>query len=144
MKVSTRGHYGLRAVVAISRMAKSGMPVSVSDVAESENLSDTYLEQLVSRLRRAGILRSYRGARGGYELLRDPDTITVGEILKATGEQIVFPEDLTPAGASGYGRPAQAFWNDLSETVAKMMDETTVGDLIRRWEADNPPASPRN
>ena len=48
MKVSTRAHYGLRAVIAISEMARSGLPVSVSDVARAENLSDTYLEQLVS------------------------------------------------------------------------------------------------
>lgn len=141
MKVSTRGHYGLRAVVAIAKMAKDGVPVSVSDVAESENISDTYLEQLVSRLRRAGILRSYRGAHGGYELLRDPDTVTVSEILSAAGERVIFPADTKAAGASGHGLAAQAFWNDLKTLVNKMMDETTIGDLIRRFDEKQSHAS---
>lgn len=143
MKVSTRGHYGLRAVVAIARMAKDGAPVSVSDVAESENISDTYLEQLVSRLRRAGILRSYRGAHGGYELLRDPDTVTVSEILQAAGERIIFPDEPKTEGASGHGIAAQAFWNDMKAVVDKMMEETTIGDLIRKFDKKQSAASKR-
>ncbi|MCI7403645.1 RrF2 family transcriptional regulator [Pyramidobacter sp.] len=141
MKVSTRAHYGLRAVIAISEMARSGLPVSVSDVAKAENLSDTYLEQLVSKLRRAGILRSYRGARGGYELVRDPDTITVAEVLRAAGEQIVFPECTTPEGCElahqrGHVCASSHFWQNLNFMVNKIAEETTVGSLIRNYEEE--------
>ncbi len=141
MKISTRAHYGLRAVIAIAKLAGQGGPVSVNDVAQTENLSNTYLEQLVSKLRRAGILRSYRGARGGYEMLRDPDDLTVAEVLKAAGEQIIFPECTTPEGcerARCIGRPcaSSCFWRDVSSAVNRIAQETTVGDLLRRHEDD--------
>ena len=139
MKLSTRAHYGLRAVVAIAKLAKNGEPVSVNDIATSEGLSDTYLEQLVSKLRRAGILRSYRGARGGYELVKDPDSITVTEVLEAAGEKLVFPECTTEEGCvrakdSGAMCPSGCFWTDLCRMVDRMTEENTVGSLIRRQE----------
>lgn len=136
MKLSTRAHYGLRAVVAIAKLSSSGEPVSVSDVAKVEDLSDTYLEQLMSKLRRAGILRSYRGARGGYELAKDPDDITIADILEAAGEKVIFPdctEEMGCARAKELGRPCTSsyFWLLLSSEVDKLIQRTTLGDLFR-------------
>lgn len=112
MKVSTRAHYGLRAMVTIAQMEKSGIvPVSVMDIAQREELSDTYLEQLVSKLRRAGLLRSYRGANGGYELAKDPSEITILEIVQASGENW--------SSRSARSTRKGANWRDREEASAR-------------------------
>lgn len=141
MKVSTRGHYGLRAVVVIAKMAQEGLPISVSDVAKQENLSTTYLEQLVSKLRRAGILRSYRGPHGGYELVKDPDHITVADVLEAAGEKIIFPDCTLDEGCLramqlGQECPSSFFWKKLAAAVRKISEETTIGELLRAYDEE--------
>jgi Rrf2 family protein len=140
VKISTRGHYGLRAVVVIAKLAERGLPISVSDIAQAEDLSITYLEQLVSKLRRAGILRSYRGPRGGYELVRNADEITVAEVLQATGEQLVFPDCAMEDGCSraqslGQECPSSFFWKKLADSFRQISEGTTIGDLLRAYEA---------
>ncbi|EHM12889.1 rrf2 family protein, putative transcriptional regulator [Jonquetella anthropi DSM 22815] len=137
MKVSTRAHYGLRAMVTIAQMEKSGIvPVSVMDIAQREELSDTYLEQLVSKLRRAGLLRSYRGANGGYELAKDPSEITILEIVQASGEKLEFPEcafnekGCELARQRGSVCPSAFFWRKLSSAVLELSRSMTLEDLL--------------
>ena len=82
LKLTTKGRYGLRAVIDLAMYAKNE-PVSLSDVAERQNISISYLEQLISKLKKAGIVQSTRGAQGGYALAKEPEEISVGEILRA-------------------------------------------------------------
>lgn len=136
MKLSTRAHYGLRAIVTIAKLSNGSQPVSVMDIAKAENISDTYLEQLVLKLRCAGLLKSYRGARGGYTLVKSPDEITVGEVMTAAGEKLIFTDCTSRKGCSRARKrggicPSGYFWTKLNLTVQKLADETTVGELIR-------------
>ena len=82
MKLSTKGRYGLRAIVDLASNSQDGA-VCISSIAQRQNLSESYLEQLMSLLRKAGIIESVRGAGGGYRLARPPEQISVGEILRA-------------------------------------------------------------
>ena len=82
MKVSTKSRYGLAAMVDIAEHFGKG-PVALRSVAERQQVSEHYLEQLMSPLRNAGFVRSVRGAQGGYVLAKDPTTITVGDIVRA-------------------------------------------------------------
>ena len=79
MKLSTKGTYGLRAILDVAENQNIG-PVSISSIADRQNLSENYLEQLMSKLKKAGLIASVRGAQGGYTLSRDPADINVGEI----------------------------------------------------------------
>ena len=81
MKVSTKGRYALRLMTEIAAHGDTGY-VSLKDAAERQGISMKYLEQIVSVLTRAGMLRSGRGAQGGYRLAGDPDDYTVGSILR--------------------------------------------------------------
>ena len=141
LKVSTRGHYGLRAVVAIARIAQRGDLISVGELAKAEGLSSTYLEQLVGKLRRAGILKSYRGSRGGYELVKDPFGISIEEVLIATGETVCFPDctlnkDCYHTEADGRPCPSSFFWKKVCESFRKIARETTVGSLMQEYEKE--------
>src|SRR5215210_9241583 len=82
MKVSTRVHYGLRAMTELARSYREDRLLSISEIARNENLPLAYLEQLVGELRRAGLVEGTRGLHGGYRLSRAPGAITVGEIYR--------------------------------------------------------------
>src|SRR4029077_14197090 len=94
MKVSSRVHYGLRAMTELARSYRKDRLLSISEIARSEDLPLAYLEQLVGELRRAGLLESTRGGRGGYKLARAPETITVGDAYRVL-EGEVAPVDCT-------------------------------------------------
>jgi len=82
MKLSTKGRYGLMAMYQLQLNFGKG-PVSISDIAKEEQLSESYLEQLFTLLKKDGLVKSIRGASGGYELTRSPDKIKIGEILNS-------------------------------------------------------------
>ena len=82
MKLTTKGRYGLRAVIDLAVYAKEE-PVSLAEVAERQKISISYLEQLIAKLKKADIVKSTRGAQGGYTLAKAPEQISVGEILRA-------------------------------------------------------------
>lgn len=134
MKISTKGRYALRMMLGIA-LRPEGEPVSLRDVARQEGISDKYLEQIVTPLNRAGLVRSVRGAGGGYLLTRSPGEYTVGEILR------VLEGDLVPvscADAPG-GCPrsdvcvTQEVWAQIAAAVAEVVDNITLADLILRY-----------
>ena len=81
MKLSTKGRYGLRAMVDLGIHSEQE-PVSISSIAARQQISDRYLEQLIGKLKKAGLGSSVRGAQGGYQLARDPGEISAGDILR--------------------------------------------------------------
>ena len=95
---STKSEYGVRVMVQLARRRGPG-PVPLAEIAHAENLPLPYLEQLVSRLRRAGLVSSTRGAHGGYELGRDPAEITMAEVVHALEETIVPVQCVSELGA---------------------------------------------
>ena len=103
MKISTKGRYALRLMLDIA-LNSHGAAVPLRDVAQRQEISDKYLEQIVTQLSRAGLVRSVRGAGGGYLLTREPEEYTVGEILR------VLEGNLAPVGSGRHlplrpGRP---------------------------------------
>mgnify|MGYP000721230545 FL=1 len=91
MKISTKGRYALRLMLDLA-LNNSGKPVRIRDVSERQNISDKYLEQIISVLNKARFVRSIRGPQGGYLLTRRPEEYTVGMILRLT-EGIMTPVD---------------------------------------------------
>ena len=95
MKLSTKGRYGLRAMVDIAVYSQDS-PVPISAIAERQNISVRYLEQLLPKLKKAGIIKSIRGAQGGYMLDKDPKDISAGDILRT------LEGDLTPIDCAAF------------------------------------------
>lgn len=134
MKISTRGRYALRLMLGIA-LHGAGTPVSLRDVAKQEDISDKYLEQIVTPLNRAGLVKSVRGAGGGYLLTRPAEEYTVGEILR------VLEGDLVPvACADAPGECArsaycvtQEVWVQVAAAVSGVVDHITLADLVGRY-----------
>jgi Rrf2 family cysteine metabolism transcriptional repressor len=133
---STRGEYGVRLMVELARHHGSG-PVSLSEVADHEALPRPYLEQLVISLRDAGLVRSTRGAHGGYELASDPAEIQMGAVLRALegpiAPMICASEDPAHAGLcdrTGFCT-VNLLWVRVRDAIGSALDSVTLADLAR-------------
>ena len=88
MRITTRGRYALRASLAMAKLRTNGQPVSINSLAEYENISSVFLEQIFFKLRKAGIVSAMRGPGGGFYFAHDLDKLTVKQILDAVGEKL--------------------------------------------------------
>jgi Rrf2 family protein len=135
MKVSTKSRYGVAAMVDIAQQYGNG-PVALRSVAERQQVSEHYLEQLMSNLRNAGFVRSIRGAQGGYVLAKAPEAITVGDIVRAM-EGPIAPVDclLAEVGENNpYCNKSQDcirrnIWLKMGESIAEALDSISLASL---------------
>jgi Rrf2 family protein len=130
MKLSTRTRYGLRAMVELARRSGEG-PVSMEAIARSQALSRKYLHALLSTLRRAGLVKSLRGASGGFVTSRPPAELTLGEVVRA----LEGPLDLVRCVTDGRACSRSArcvtrgLWSELSRAMEDRLDGITLEDL---------------
>lgn len=132
MKVSTRGRYALRIMLDIAQNGGDG-PVSFKDVSKRQDISFKYMEQIGAILTRAGLLKSVRGAQGGYYLVKDPCDTTIGSILRVTEGQL-SPVACLEGGENTCPRSADCMtivlWEKLNDAILDVLDNTTLQDLI--------------
>ena len=132
MRLSTKGRYAVTAMVDIAQHSQ-GNPVALNEVAQRQEISISYLEQLFSKLRRAGLVRSVRGPGGGYLLSRDGEQIRISEIILAV-DTVLGPAANKNGAGSGNGRGARGtvandLWAELDGVIANYLDAITVGDV---------------
>ena len=132
MKISTKGRYALRLMIDLAERS-DGTPVSLKDVAKRQNISDKYLEQIISVLNRAGFVRSIRGAQGGYLLKKDPKEYTVGMILRLT-EGSLAPvaciEDDEVICDRQDSCVTIMVWKKINNAISGVVDNITLQDLV--------------
>lgn len=141
MKLSTKGRYAMIALTDLARQ-KPGRLVSLAEIADRQDISLAYLEQLFVKLRRAEIVESVRGPGGGYRLARPVEKIRISEVLAAVDEAM---DALSRgAGASGatFGteeqKLADKFWEQLSANVYVLLHHTRLGDIVNNQLAPCP------
>lgn len=125
MRVTAREDYGIRAVVDIA-LNRSNAPIQARDISVRQGIPEQFLEQVLSALRRAGVVKSIRGASGGYDLARSADQITVGDVLRALSGPLLPDMPFSVNGGTG----ADFFWSRLRDAVEDVADGTTVQDLV--------------
>jgi Rrf2 family transcriptional regulator, cysteine metabolism repressor len=130
MKISTKGQYGLTIMMALANNCGQG-PTSLKKIDQSNDLSEHYLEQLISPLRNAGLVKSIRGAYGGYVLADDPTNITAGDIIRVLEGPIrlvEFDQEKDPA--------KRDLWMRIRDSISEVLDSTTLYDLIHYEDED--------
>ncbi|MCL4368959.1 MAG: Rrf2 family transcriptional regulator [Actinobacteria bacterium] len=133
MKIPTKARYGVRVMVDIA-LQKSASPVLLRDIARRQELSERYLEHVVTALRNAGLVKSIRGAKGGYLLGRDPGTISLYDIVEAT----IGPLDLVDCVVEPQGCPRSGHcatrdvWEELSFSLQNKLKEISLEELTER------------
>lgn len=136
MKISTKGRYGLRAMLDIACYEAEGA-VSIHDIANRAEISERYLEQLMKPLKTKGLVTSRRGAKGGYHLSRPADEITIGEILRALEDELA-PVDckvvLGEACDVENDCVMHFVWQRITEAINGAVDGMYLSDLVNRIE----------
>ncbi|KGP71132.1 cysteine metabolism transcriptional regulator CymR [Pontibacillus yanchengensis] len=131
MKISTKGRYGLTIMIALAKKYGDG-PISLKSIAREHQLSEHYLEQLIAPLRNAGLVRSVRGAYGGYMLTRNPNQITSGDVIR------VLEGPISPVEGIEDEEPAkQALWMRIRDAVKEVLDTTTLYDLAQHDDSED-------
>ena len=136
MKLSTRGRYGLKAMYQLAIHFGEG-PIPLNIIAEEQNLSENYLEQLVSTLRKEGLLNSVRGAQGGYMLAKPPEDITVGSILRVlegnmAPAECVIDEDYECKNEESC--VTKLVWIRIMDSIDEVIDSITLKDMLNESE----------
>ena len=136
MRVSTRGRYALRLMLDLA-MNNTGEPVRLKDVAKRQEISEKYLEQIISILNKAGFVKSVRGPAGGYSLKRKPEEYTVGMILRLT-EGSLAPVACVEEGVENCPKAETCVtltvWQQLNDAINQVVDNITLADLVERSE----------
>ncbi|MCC1481709.1 Rrf2 family transcriptional regulator [Roseibaca sp. Y0-43] len=134
MKLSTKGRYAMIALVDLA-LAPEGELVSLGEIAERQNVSLAYLEQLFVKLRRAGLVASVRGPGGGYRLARPADAIRVSDILEAVDETVSAMDKGAGAKGAVTGSRAQSLtnrlWESLSAHVYVFLHQARLSDVAK-------------
>lgn len=132
MKISTKSRYALHLMLALA-MQEEGVNLSVKSVAESQGISEKYLEQIIPILVRGELIRSVRGAKGGYHLMRDPEEYTVGQILR-TVEGSIAPVSCLDDAVNQCARCKACvtldLWEQVDQAISNVVDHVTLADLV--------------
>jgi Rrf2 family cysteine metabolism transcriptional repressor len=128
MNISVKGEYALQAIYDLASQ-RPGEPVKIADIARRQRIPQKFLELILAGLKQSGFVESRRGAEGGYLMARAPDTLTVGEVLRAV-EGLPQARGLQRKNAE---TPFTDMWRQVDHAVSEVIDKTTFADLLRGW-----------
>lgn len=132
MKLSTRGRYGLKAMFQLSLYYGEG-PIPLKQIADKQGLSENYLEQLFSTLRKEGLVKSVRGAQGGYMLSREPKDITVGQVLRCLEGNMAPSDCIIDGEESDCEREefcvTKLVWIKIKDSIDEVIDSISLQDM---------------
>jgi Rrf2 family iron-sulfur cluster assembly transcriptional regulator len=119
----------------LARLQNGGAPVSISQLSEEEHISSVFLEQIFFRLRKAGIVSSVRGPGGGFLFAREPDTLTLWEILEASGEELDVTgcdKHAKTCASTGIRCPSHSVWEDITKMIRNYLTQVTLARVLER------------
>lgn len=134
MRLSSKGRYGVRALFDIA-FHNDGRPTQIKEIAERERIPARFLEQIFQDLKRAGLIGSKRGPRGGYHLARPAREISVGDVIRALEGTVavIAPEQDQDTGAEATGPDATAaIFRDLAASIERCFDAISIADVCER------------
>lgn len=133
MRISTRVEYGMLALADIALYAENGTSVSAPDIAERQNISQKYLEQILTQLKQAGLIRAQKGLRGGYALSREADKISIAEILNALDNSILEELSISEGenGRSLRSAVNTCLWERMNGLLLDFAKNKTLSEFIQ-------------
>ena len=134
MKISTKGRYALRLMLDLA-YNHTGSFIPIKNISQRQDISDKYLEQIITQLSRAGLVKSARGAQGGYMLAKEPQEYTVGEILRLLEGNlapVACVDDTKEACTRSDECVTMEVWREIKDAVNKVVDNITLADLVEQ------------
>ena len=141
MMISTRGRYALRVMVELAEKNTSEF-IPLKEIAQDQQISEKYLEQIINPLTKSGLVKSFRGAQGGYTLTNPPSETTVGEVLRVL-EGSLSPVDCVdhPNCANSDHCVSLSIWKKMKEALDEVVDGITLADMAAEYAEKNPDAT---
>lgn len=137
MKLSTKGKYGIKAIVDLA-LNQGETPVSIKSISQRQGISEYYLEQLFAPLRKAEIIRSIRGAQGGYIINRDLSEVTVLELMNILEGPVEISECVDGESCSNIDCCAtRMVWKKLRDSIDSVMGSITIEDIINDYKKNS-------
>ena len=137
MKVSTKGRYGLKALVDIAMYSNSEV-VTLKSISERQNISEGYLEQIFSTLRKSGLVIGRKGAQGGYSLSKPINEITIGEILRVLEGELVLVDVNNISTVDNLENCInQNLWNVINKNINDYFDSINLEDLVNKYKSES-------
>jgi Rrf2 family protein len=134
MHISSKGNYGLRAILELAMRYGQGH-VQTAEIADRQQIPESYLVQLLNQMRKAGLIRSVRGPRGGHSLVQNPDEVTVGRVLDVLEGPIdLVGEDAERGKGSQSAGLLREVWDDVKAAIDDVVQSVTLGDLCRKQQ----------
>jgi len=130
MRISTKGDYGVRALIALSHHYGQGKPMQSAEIAARQHIPEPYLDQLLTTLRKAGFIRSVRGPQGGHALICPPEEIKLSDVIRALEGSLSPVSHLHDEGYQC--RAAHEVWHTVETATQEILDGVTIGDLASR------------
>jgi Rrf2 family protein len=139
MRLSTRSRYGTRLILELALKYNQG-PVYLKEISTSQEISLKYLGQLIIPLKIANIIKSSRGAHGGYYLAKNPDSIRMSEVIRALEGPIYLVECLENPDVCERQKDCvtRFFWNEINDVLYKTLENITIGDMVNKYHKLNP------
>ncbi|MBV7274093.1 RrF2 family transcriptional regulator [Clostridium thailandense] len=136
MKISTKGRYGLKALIDIALYSNSEV-VTLKSISERQSISEGYLEQIFSALRKSGLVIGRKGAQGGYTLSKDINTITIGEILRALEGDLSLVNVGNNNASDALDRCInENLWDMINRNINDYFDSVTLEDLVNKYKSE--------
>ncbi len=132
MELSCKSEYALLALIELASHYSSNEPLQIRQIAAEQNIPDRYLEQLLATLRRSGLVRSQRGAKGGYVLAREPWKITVLEVVSSIEGTDAQPPELNREPKSIEGMVIREVWQEVGQAADAVLQKYTLQDLTEK------------
>lgn len=140
MKLSTKGRYGVKAMLDIAIHSSEGQ-VSLKSIAERQEISENYLEQLFATLKKSGLVKSVRGAQGGYYLAGKPEEISIGSILRALEGSLAPVDCVLEENAQSCTRAdscvTKLIWEKMRDKINEAVDSISLKDLVQEYNKLN-------
>ncbi|WP_027400208.1 RrF2 family transcriptional regulator [Anaerovorax odorimutans] len=135
MKISTKGRYALRLMLDLA-VHDSGECISIKSIASRQNISEKYLEQIITQLNKAGYVKSVRGAQGGYMLSKPPEEYTVGMIIRLMEGSLAMVSCLdskdNPCNRA-IDCVTLEVWKKIGDSISEVVDNITLADLVKKY-----------
>jgi Rrf2 family protein len=137
LKLSTKGRYGLRAMIELAH-AFDSEPLRMGDIAKRQNFSRKYLHALLTSLKEAGLVKSARGARGGYMLAKDPSEIPVSDIFRALEGELAIIDCLANPEACSRVNNCETYsmWKSVNDAMVKVLNGMALADIVKNEDRD--------
>jgi Rrf2 family protein len=137
MRISAKSEYACVAMLELAASYRERQPVRVKTIAEAHGIPQRFLVQILLQLKSAGLVVSLRGAFGGYQLARLPETISLADVIGAMDREPAVRTTLAPASGSPAVQAIHSVWKDIQAQEQRLLEELTLAELVRRSQQSN-------